>query len=103
MTATLFDGFLADGTNGVYYNLRLADGQIISIRANPGADEVSVYLPDAIETPDGDGWELEDHVEAWLTSGDDPVDGRYFYDVPAADVRQLIEEHGGEHANQNEH
>ncbi|MYR63882.1 hypothetical protein GTY54_49345 [Streptomyces sp. SID625] len=101
MTATLFDGFLADGTDGTHYNLRLADAQIISIKATPGAATVDVYLPDEISTPDGDAWELEDHWEAWLTAGDEPVDGRYFYEVPAAGVRQLIEEHGGEHADQS--
>ncbi|MGJ3558937.1 hypothetical protein ACR6C2_08130 [Streptomyces sp. INA 01156] len=44
---------------------------------------------------------MEDGWEAVLTAGDAPVDGRYFYDVPAGDVRRLIEEHGGEHADQS--
>ncbi|GGQ49835.1 hypothetical protein GCM10010250_21760 [Streptomyces althioticus] len=100
MATTHFDGFLTDGTNGVYYNARLADGQVIAVKAQPGTDTVDVYLPDAIPTPDGDAWELEDSWEAHLTAGDDPVEGRYFYDVPADDVRALIEEHGGEHTNQ---
>ncbi|WP_405893774.1 hypothetical protein OG272_15985 [Streptomyces sp. NBC_00104] len=102
MTATHFDGFLTDGTNDVHYNLRLADGQVISIKAAPGASEVDVYLPNEIATPAGDAWELEDNWEAWLTAGDDPVDGRHFYEIPVVDVRKLIEKHGGEHADQSD-
>ncbi|WP_225846931.1 hypothetical protein [Streptomyces sp. HPF1205] len=51
--------------------------------------------------PDGDGWQIEDHVELWLTSGDSgQEEGRPFYEVPTADVRALIQEHGGEHTDQ---
>ncbi|MCX4609446.1 hypothetical protein [Streptomyces mirabilis] len=102
MSASHFEQFLTDGTNDVHYNLRLADGQLISIKAASCAATVDVYLPDEIGTPDGDSWELEDHWEAWLTDGDDRVDGRYFYEVARADVRKLIEEHGGEHADQSD-
>ncbi|PWI16010.1 hypothetical protein DI272_18940 [Streptomyces sp. Act143] len=101
-TTSHFEQFLADGTGGVHYNLRLADGQLISIKAASCAATVDVYLPDEIQTPDGDSWELEDAWEAWLTAGDDPVNGRYFYEVQVADVRKLIEEHGGEHADQSD-
>ncbi|MCX4458540.1 hypothetical protein OOK58_42260 [Streptomyces sp. NBC_01728] len=102
MSASHFEQFLTDGTNDVHYNLRLADGQIISIKAASCAATVDVYLPDEIGTPDDDSWELEDHWEAWLTDGDDPVDGRYFYEVQVADLRKLIEEHGGERADQSD-
>ncbi|QNT94898.1 hypothetical protein HEP81_04625 [Streptomyces griseofuscus] len=101
MTATHFEQFLTDGTNDVHYNLRLADGQVISIKAASCAATVDVYLPNEIGTPDGESWELEDPWEAWLTAGDEPVDGRYFYEVAVAKVRTLIEEHGGEHADQS--
>ncbi|MER6367376.1 hypothetical protein ABT255_03170 [Streptomyces mirabilis] len=101
-TTSHFEQFLTDGTNDVHYNLRLADGQIISIKAASCAATVDVYLPDEIGTPDGESWQLEDHWEAWLTTGDDPVDGRYFYEVQRADVRKLIKEHGGEHADQSD-
>ncbi|MET8609766.1 hypothetical protein [Streptomyces misionensis] len=98
---TLFDSFLANGTDDTHYNLRLADGQIVSIMAIPGEATVGVYLPDEITTPSGDAWEQEDHWEALLAAGDEPVDGRYFHEVPAGDVRKLIKEHGGEHADQS--
>jgi hypothetical protein len=101
MSASHFEQFLTDGTNDVHYNLRLADGQLISIKAASCAATVDVYLPDEIGTPGSDSWQLEDHWEAWLTAGDEPVDGRYFYEVAVADVRKLIEEHGGEHADQS--
>ncbi|MER7739998.1 hypothetical protein ABTX34_17060 [Streptomyces sp. NPDC096538] len=101
MATTHFDGFLTDGTDDVFFNLRLVDGLVISVQAEPDADsDVHVYLPDTIPTPDGDGWRNEDQWEAKLTAGDNPADGRYFWDVPVADVRALIEEHGGEHAYQ---
>ncbi|MFJ3249115.1 hypothetical protein [Streptomyces sp. NPDC086782] len=102
MTATRFEQFLTDGTNDVHYNLRLADGQLISIQAASCAATVDVYLPDEISTPDGESWELEDLWEAYLTATDEPVDGRYFHEVQVADVRKLIEEHGGEHADQSD-
>ncbi|MEU1853932.1 hypothetical protein ABZ499_32915 [Streptomyces sp. NPDC019990] len=101
-TASHFEQFLTDGTNDVHYNLRLADGHVISIKAAACAATVDVYLPDEIKTPDGDSWQLEDPWEALLTAGDWPVDGRYFYEVQVADVRRLIEEHGGEHPDQSD-
>lgn len=101
MTASRFEQFLTDGTDDVHYHLRLADGQVISIKAASCAATVDVYLPDEIKTPDGGSWELEDPWEAWLTAGDAPIDGRYFYEVAVDDVRKLIEEHGSEHADQS--
>jgi hypothetical protein len=100
-TTSHFERFLTDGTHDVHYNLRLADGQIISIKVASCAATVDVSLPDEIATPDSDGWQGEGPWEAWLTAGDAPVDGRYFYEVPVADVRKLIKEHGGEHADQS--
>lgn len=101
-TSSHFEHFLTNGTNDVHYNLRLADGHVISVKAASCAATVDVYLPDEIATPDSEGWQGEGPWEAWLTAGDAAVDGRYFYEVPVADVRTLIEEHGGEHADQSD-
>jgi hypothetical protein len=95
-----FDSALTDGTDGGHLNIRLADGQVISIKAEVDATRVDIYLPDAIATPDGDGWNEEDAWEALLTANGGADDGRYFYEVPVADVRKLIQDRGGEHADQ---
>ena len=100
MATTLFDSFLAGGTGADYCPIRLADGHVIAVRAAPAADEVDVYLPDEIPTPNDVTWGLEDAWEAWHIRGDEPMDGRFFYSVSVAAVRALIEEHGGEHADQ---
>ncbi|MGJ3558938.1 hypothetical protein ACR6C2_08135 [Streptomyces sp. INA 01156] len=51
MTATHFDAFLADGTDGGYTYLRLTDGQVIAIKTPAGADQVDVTCPTPSRPP----------------------------------------------------
>ncbi|MGW3445642.1 hypothetical protein [Streptomyces sp. NPDC001076] len=123
MSTARLDHFAATGTGETFSSIHLADGKRITVQAGPGAyclpcpkggsgphsvpkdyagpyTHLEVYLDEGVEPGDGDGWELEDSIELWLTSGDEPVKGRLFYEVPVEDVRALIEEHGGERAEQ---
>jgi hypothetical protein len=114
MSAPRLDHAAANGTGQQPHSIRLADGKRITIQASKGAaclpdpsnhagpfTHLEVYLDEGVDPGDGEGWELEDDWELWLTATDDePVRGRLFYEVPVDDVRQLIEEHGGEHPEQ---
>ncbi|MFE2424992.1 hypothetical protein [Streptomyces hokutonensis] len=120
MSTPRFDQVAATGTAAAPVTIRLADGLSVMVSAGPGvaclpcpgsggqpADyagpytHLEVYLPEGVEPGDGDGWLEEDSWELLLTEGDEPDDGRLFYEVPVEDVRALIEEHGGEHPEQN--
>ncbi|BBA98321.1 hypothetical protein RVR_4460 [Actinacidiphila reveromycinica] len=104
MSTSIFDRIATDGTTGGSHDIvRMADGQRITLTTRPGSpfgiDEV--FLWPGVDAPCNDGWQNEDSVELWLTAGDTGQDaGRLFYEVPVEDVRALIEEHGGEHADQ---
>jgi hypothetical protein len=105
MSTSIFDRIATDGTGDSHRIIRMADGQRITLTTRPGSpfgiDEV--FLWPGVDVPCNDGWENEDSVELWLTSGDTGQDaGRLFYEVPVEDVRLLIEEHGGEHADQSD-
>ncbi|MEU1180599.1 hypothetical protein ABZ464_23655 [Streptomyces sp. NPDC005820] len=124
MSTTRLDHFAAHGTGPTFAGIRLADGQRITVQAGPGAQclpypnggtgphsvpsdyagpytHLEVYLGEGIEPGNGDGWDEEDSTELWLTApSGTPDKGRLFYEVPVEDVRALIEEHGGEHAEQ---
>ncbi|MFF4179676.1 hypothetical protein [Streptomyces sp. NPDC001750] len=126
MSTTRLDHAAAHGTGRIPSSIRLNDGKTITVQAGPGANcmpfpdggtgphsvpsdyagpytHLEVYLSEGVDPADSDGWELEDSVELWLTSGDDgPDEGRLFYEVPVEDVRALIEEHGGEHPEQDD-
>ncbi|MER6559758.1 hypothetical protein ABT300_18890 [Streptomyces sp. NPDC001027] len=123
MSTAILDRLAAVGTGDRPSRIRLADGKTITVHAGPYATclpcpgasgpygaprdyagpytHLEVYLDEGITPGHGEGWELEDSWEMHLTSGDEPVKGRLIYEVPVEDVRALIEEHGGEHAEQN--
>ncbi|MGW1659108.1 hypothetical protein [Streptomyces atratus] len=124
MNTTRLDHAAAHGTGRIPSSIRLADGKTITVQAGPGAEcmpfanggngphsvpsdyagpytHLEVYLFEGVDPTDSDGWDAEDSVELWLTSGDEPDAGRLFYEVPVEDVRALIEEHGGEHPEQD--
>ncbi|MBD0844275.1 hypothetical protein [Streptomyces sp. TRM68416] len=99
MTSTpRLDRLAADGTNGVFDGIRLADGHMLTLVISPGADWAeSVFLYPGLTAPDTEAWENEDPWEDWLTGGS----GETTYgDVPVEAVRELIVAHGGEHENQ---
>lgn len=103
MNTPFFDRLILNGTPGEV--LRLADGHRLTLTTRAGSPDGvdEVYLWSGLDAPEGDGWELEDARELWLTAGDSGHDsGRLFYEVPVVDVRALIEEHGGEHADQTD-
>lgn len=102
MTITRLDYLVANGTNDICQRIFLADANGLSVKGKPGAVEFEeVYLAEGLDAPDADGWEQQDDMELWLTSGDQPDRGHLFYDVPVAAVRLLIDEHGGEDTGQD--
>ncbi|WP_371099007.1 hypothetical protein [Streptomyces sanglieri] len=126
MNTTHLDHAATHGTGHIPSSIRLADGNTITVQAGPGGanclpfpnggtgphsvptdyagpyTHLEVYLSEGVDPTDSDGWDLEDSVESWLTSGDnEPDNGRLFYEVPVEDIRALIEEHGGEHPAQD--
>lgn len=96
MSTARFDRLIAQGTDGTYQPLRLADGHTISVSIAAGAGAAAVYLWPGLPAPEGSGWEDEDPADVFLTGGN--MDGREFGDVPVQAVRDLIEQHGGEAA-----
>ena len=102
MAPPRLDHLTANGTDGINRRIFLADGTGLSVKGTPGVTQFEeVYLAEGLDAPDSEAWELEDDIELWLTSGDEPDRGRLFYDVPVSAVRALIEEHGGEGAEQD--
>ncbi|MER7477376.1 hypothetical protein ABTX60_06935 [Streptomyces sp. NPDC126510] len=123
MSTPRLDRFAATGTDALPASIHLADGKRITVRTGPGVSclpcpgvsgihgrprdyagpftHLEVYLDEGVEPGDSDGWELEDSWELLLTAGDQPAKGRLFNEVPVEDIRALIEEHGGEHAQQD--
>ncbi|MET9321958.1 hypothetical protein ABZX75_17450 [Streptomyces sp. NPDC003038] len=104
MSTSIFDRIATDGTGDGHAVIRMADGHRITLTTRPGSpfgiDEA--FLWPGVDAPCNDSWANEDSVELWLTAGDTGQDGgRLFYEVPVEDVRALIEEHGGEHADQS--
>lgn len=99
MTSTpRLDSLAAGGTSGVYEDIRLADGHMLTLTIRPGADWAdSVYLHPGLTAPDTEAWEDADSMESWLTGG--PSETTY-EGVPVEAVRELIRAHGGEHEDQ---
>ncbi|WP_406178058.1 hypothetical protein [Streptomyces canus] len=82
--------------------IHLADDRWITVTGyNPDSDEFEdVLLFPGVDVPDGDAWLREDAWELSLTQGD-ARGGRLFVEVPLEAVRALIEDHGGEHPEQD--
>ncbi|MEV6357978.1 hypothetical protein [Streptomyces hydrogenans] len=100
MTARL-NRIAAAGTGTDYRRVRFADGCMITVEAGPDAVEFTeVATWPGLTVPRTEAWQHEDAVDLFLTC-QDVEGGRLFLDVPVTAVRELIEEHGGEHADQD--
>ncbi|MCX4682571.1 hypothetical protein OG413_46155 [Streptomyces sp. NBC_01433] len=99
-STTRLDSLTASGTNHIFDRIRLADGHALTLKTRPGADMAEeVFLFPGLTAPDTEAWGDEDSWEGWLTGGG--LDGGPLYlDVPVEAVRELIEQHGGEHDDQ---
>lgn len=99
MTATArLDHLANEGTHYVSSRIRLADGHMISVHAERGADAVEVYLWPGLVVP-----HAEDPAELFRTDGGSGQQaGTLCLDVPLQAVRELIAQHGGEHADQDD-
>ncbi|ORT54613.1 hypothetical protein [Streptomyces sp. CB03238] len=93
------DSLTAGGTNRNFDGIRLADGNVLTLKVSPGAEDAEVFLLPGLTAPDTEAWESEDDWEIWLTGGEFG-DGSLYLDVPVEAVRDLIVQHGGEHENQ---
>ncbi|QDN84376.1 hypothetical protein [Streptomyces sp. RLB3-6] len=104
MTATArLDRLAVEGTNHVSSRIRLADGCVISVHAERGADVVEVYLWPGVAAPDTEGRDDADPAELLCTNdGSGQQAGTLCLDVPLQAVRELIAQHGGERADQDD-
>ncbi|MFI1703005.1 hypothetical protein [Streptomyces griseoruber] len=100
MSTARLDRLAATG----FARIHLADDHWITVEGEPGEVEFrEVFLFPGLDAPDGDAWEREDAWEEWLTGGElGGGGGRLFLEVPVEAVRALIEEHGGEHPEQDD-
>ncbi|RLU79927.1 hypothetical protein CTZ27_35845 [Streptomyces griseocarneus] len=95
MNIARFDSLVTELVSG---RIRLADDCALTVKG-PGVDTVDeVFLFPGLAAPDTEEWAREDSVELFLTGNTDA--GRMFLDVPVWAVRDLIEQHGGEHEDQ---
>ncbi len=91
----------AAGTANGYVRIRLADARMLNIKAKPHTTDLDeVCLSPGIAVPDTEAWENEDSIELWLTG--QSGGGSVYLDVPVEAVRDLIQHHGGEHADQDD-
>ncbi|UZI33959.1 hypothetical protein [Streptomyces sp. VB1] len=96
------DSLAAGGTNHVFVRVRLADDLTLALKAAPGADMADeVGLLPGLFPPATEAWANEDRQEDWLTGGALGQGGGLYLNVPMQAVRDLVEQHGGEHANQD--
>ncbi|UQI49793.1 hypothetical protein M1P56_35925 (plasmid) [Streptomyces sp. HU2014] len=100
MTSTpRLDSLTAGGTDRVPARIRLADDNLLTVMTRPGADLAEeVFLFPGLTAPDTQAWENEDSIELFLTDNVDS--GTLFLDVPVQAIRALIEQHSGEHEDQ---
>ncbi|MEU2380393.1 hypothetical protein [Streptomyces misionensis] len=100
-TTPRLDSLAAGGTNGAFERIRLADGHTLTLKTQAGsATAEEVFLFGGLDAPDTEAWADQDDWEAWLTGGS-LDDGPLYLEVPVQAVRELIEQHGGEHADQD--
>ncbi|WP_327286661.1 hypothetical protein [Streptomyces sp. NBC_01205] len=90
----------AAGTDHGFVTIRLADDRTLNVKAEPASTILEeVYLSPGITVPDTEAWENEDDLELFLNG--ETCGGSVYLDVPIEAVRDLIQQHGGEHADQD--
>ncbi|MFI8178031.1 hypothetical protein ACIF6H_32580 [Streptomyces microflavus] len=99
------------GSGNGFARIRLVHGNALSIKIRPGAaeaDEVfpfpGVYVPNVEEWENEAGWDGRLSVEGPGNGPllmNEPVRCSLFMDVPVEAIRELIEAHGGEGAEQD--
>ncbi|MFE7659238.1 hypothetical protein ACFU6M_41430 [Streptomyces bottropensis] len=96
------DRIAAAGTGEGYRRIRFADGGMITVEAEPDSTVFTeVALWPGLTAPSTEAWANEDSWELLLTDQDG--EGRsLFVEVPVEAVREFIQEHGGEHADQDD-
>jgi hypothetical protein len=96
------DSITAGGAVFFHGHIRLADGLELSVQTKGCATVAEkVALPPGLAAPPTKSWansDEDDGLEDWLTGGDFQ---RLYFDVPVQAIRDLIEQHGGEHADQD--
>ncbi|MFB6841864.1 hypothetical protein [Streptomyces sp. NPDC056361] len=96
------DRIAAAGTGEGYRRIRFADGGMITVEAQPDTTVFTeVALWPGLTAPSTEAWATEDSHELFLT-GQDGEGRSLFLDVPVDAVREFIQEHGGEHADQDD-
>ncbi|MFI9214315.1 hypothetical protein ACIGW7_40070 [Streptomyces sp. NPDC053253] len=102
MIAARLNRIAAAGTaERAHSRIRLADGHFITVTARPDSEVLDeVFLAPGLTAPDTEGWWREDSVELFLTHHEGG--GRLYLDVPVEDVRQFIQDHLGEHEEQDQ-
>jgi hypothetical protein len=101
MTSTpRLDRITATGTDHLFERIRLADGHTLTLKTRITAGEADeVFLLPGLTAPDTEAWRNEDQWGLWQYGGNFG-EGALFLDVPVKAVRDLIEQHGGEHDDQ---
>ena len=102
MIAARLNRIAAAGTaEYAHSRIRLGDGHFITVTARPDSEVLDeVFLSPGLTAPDTEAWWREDSTELFLTHHEGG--GRLYLDVPVEDVRQFIQDHLGEHEEQDQ-
>ncbi|MGW1769877.1 hypothetical protein ACWCQL_38250 [Streptomyces sp. NPDC002073] len=93
-----FDAFAVNGTGGTFPRIRLADGHVMRVWADPSPALIEeVLLHPGLTAPEE--WEHNADGDGYVDGTGTP-DGLAYRDVTVKAVRDLIRQHGGEHPEQ---
>ncbi|WP_330335792.1 hypothetical protein OHS33_39355 (plasmid) [Streptomyces sp. NBC_00536] len=100
MITARLNRIVAAGTDHGFVTIKLADCLTLNVKTEPDTAIVEeVYLAPGITAPDIEAWENEDDLELFLNN--ETCGGTIYLDVPVEAVRDLIQDHGGEHDDQD--
>lgn len=102
MIAARLNRIAAAGTTAhPHSRIRLADGHLITVTAGPDAEVLDeVFLAPGLTAPDTEEWSREGVTDWGLA--DQEHGGSLYLNVPVEAVRQLIQDHLGEHEEQDQ-